>query len=495
MRKNSGILLPISSLPSPYGIGTLGKEAKQFIDFLSDTKQTYCQILPIGPTGYGDSPYSSFSSFAGNPYFIDFNDLVKRGYLKKSEFSTIKWSHKTSEVDYERLYRNRFLVLRHTVKRVMRKSKESFESFVEDEKDWLVDYALFMVIKNLCEGKPIEDWPEKFRKWDKKELKRIQEEYKDEIIFYEIIQYLFFTQWKELKEYANQKGIQIIGDLPIYVARDSVEVWSSPHVFQLDEDLRVKKIAGCPPDAYAPDGQLWGNPLYDWKYLKRTKYQWWMKRIHQQLRFYDVLRLDHFRGFESYFVIDAYEETARNGVWKKGPSSHFIQAIRKEFKNISIIAEDLGFLTPEVKQMLKDSTFPGMKVVEFAFDELSLDNDYLPHHYPSNCVAYLGTHDNDTVMGWMKNLSKETYQFAKKYYQVKTKKELYHAMVNSLFESKAKTVIIQLQDYLLLDSKARINTPSTLGGNWLWRMKPNQITSKEKKDIKELTERYHRERK
>ena len=487
--------MPISSLPSPYGIGTLGKEAKEFINFLSDTKQTYWQILPIGPTGYGDSPYSSFSSFAGNPYFIDFDDLVKQGFLKRNEFSNIQWGNKKDVVDYERIYKNRFNVLRKTVNRVLKKSKKEFEKFIEEEKEWLIDYALYMVIKNLCEGKPIEEWPDEYRRRNQKILKQIQEDYKDEIIFYEVIQYLFFEQWKVLKEYAHKKGIKIIGDIPIYVARDSVEVWVSPKVFQLDDDLRVQKVAGCPPDGFAVDGQLWGNPLYDWKYLKKTKYAWWMKRIRQQLRFYDVLRLDHFRGFESYFAINANEDTARNGEWEKGPGIHFFKAIHKEFKDISLIAEDLGFLTPKVKKLLKDSNYPGMKVLEFAFDEHSLENEYLPHHYERNCIAYLGTHDNDTVKGWMRNLSKETYSFTKSYYNVKTKNDLYHAMMNSLFESKAQTVIIQMQDYLFLDSHARMNTPSTLGGNWLWRMKQDAITPKIKKDIIELTKRYNRERK
>ena len=494
MKRSAGILMPISALPSPYGIGTLGKSAKQFVDFLVSTKQSYWQILPLGQTGYGDSPYASFSSYAGNPYFIDLDDLVKRGYLKKEEFSSIKWYRKVDSIDYELLYQNRYKVLHYTVNRVLKKSKEDFESFIQSEKDWLLDYALFMVIKDLHHGGALETWKEPYKKRDKKILQAIKDEYHEEIVFYEVIQYLFFLQWNELKRYANKKGIQIIGDLPIYVARDSVEVWASPKVFQLDEDLNAKKVAGVPPDGFTEDGQLWGNPLYDWKYLKRTKYAWWIKRIHHQLKFYDVLRLDHFRGFESYFAIDAKEDTARNGWWEKGPGIDFFHQVKKQLGSINMIVEDLGYLTPGVKKLLRESKYPGIKVLEFAFYEGSMKNEYLPHNYKKNCVAYIGTHDNETLVGWLKGLSKEPMKFAKEYYKVTKKDELYEVMMKSVFHSKAELVVIQMQDYLKLDNRARMNTPSTLGGNWMWRMKPNALTETVKKEVQRYTIVGNRER-
>lgn len=487
MKRAAGILMPITSLPSPYGVGTLGKSAREFVDFLVLCKQSYWQILPIGPTGYGDSPYASFSSFAGNPYMIDLDELAKQGLLKKEEYQKIVWAHDETHVDYEKLYHNRFTVLRFAVKRLLEKEKKAFQQFQKEEKGWLEDYALYMVIKQLQGGKEVAEWETPYRKRDKKHLQEVKKEYQDEILFYEGIQYLFFMQWHALRSYANQKGIQIIGDLPIYVARDSVEVWANPEVFQLDENGRVTKVAGVPGDGFTPDGQVWGNPLYDWKYLKKTKYAWWIKRIKQQFRFYDVLRLDHFRGFEAYCAIPAGDTTAHNAIWEEGPGLPFIQQIKKEIPKANMIAEDLGFLTDGVREMLKKSKLPGMKVLEFAFDERSPYNAYLPHTYPTNCVAYLGTHDNDTLVGWMKSKSKETIRFAKEYYGIRTNKELMDTMIRSLHLSVADLVMIQIQDYLGLGSEARINAPSTLGGNWLWRMKPNAITKATIKKIKDAT--------
>ncbi|MBR2067876.1 MAG: 4-alpha-glucanotransferase [Solobacterium sp.] len=492
MKRSAGILLPISSLPSNYGIGTLGIEARKFIDFLVEAKQSYWQILPIGPTSYGDSPYSSFSSFAGNPYFIDFDLLEEEGLLKKEEYQKINWGKNKEDIDYGLLYEKRFMVLHKAVDRLYRTQKKEFLFFCEEEKYWLEDYASYMAIKNSLGGISLENWPKALRKKEKKVLQETKEKLKDEILFFKAIQYLFFKQWQALKAYAKEKGIGIIGDLPIYVARDSADVWANPEVFQLNKDGKPTLVAGVPPDYFSEDGQLWGNPLYDWKAMEKNQYDFWMKRIYQQFRFYDVLRIDHFRGFESYYAIKANAKNAKVGSWKKGPGKTFFTILEKKMKGKEIIAEDLGFLTDKVYALLEDCGYPGMKVLEFAFSPDDQIGRYLPHNYDENCIVYLGTHDNDTVVGWLKTAEKSHTKRAKDYFQLNEKEGYNWGMIRGAYSSVAKLAIIQCQDILGLDNAARINIPSTVGMNWRWRMKKNALKKKDAKRLADLCALYQR---
>ncbi|MBQ6356561.1 MAG: 4-alpha-glucanotransferase [Solobacterium sp.] len=476
MKRSAGILMPLSALDGPYGIGTMGRQARKFVDFLARAGQKYWQILPLGPTGYGDSPYSCFSSFAGNPYLIDLDLLADRGLLRKEEFEWLYWGSDPCRVDYHALYEYRDRVLRMAVTRLLEEDPQHVRQFAEKEKDWLRDYALFMTAKKVYDGQPFTQWPVKLRRHDAKELERFAAEHEDEIMFWQAVQYLFFMQWTALKQYAGQRGIEIIGDLPIYVSPDSVEAWSSPGVFQLDRQGKPKEVAGCPPDGFSADGQLWGNPLYNWRAMKKDGYAWWTARIRQQLRFYDVLRIDHFRGFAGYYAIPAGEETARNGVWKKGPGIDFFRTVEAQLPEMKIIAEDLGFLTPDVLEMLAETGYPGMKVLEFAFDPDDPDNEYLPHNYTENCIVYAGTHDNDTIQGWMANTPKESTDLARQYMGLNEQEGYHWGMIRTAYTSVAKIAVIQLQDFLGLGSEARMNTPSTLGNNWVWRVRPGAYT-------------------
>ena len=487
MKRSAGILMPLSALDGPYGIGTMGRQARKFVDFLARAGQKYWQILPLGPTGYGDSPYSCFSSFAGNPYLIDLDLLADRGLLKKEEYEWLYWGGDPCRVDYHALYEYRDRVLRMAVARLLAEDPQHVIQFAEKEKDWLRDYALFMTAKKVYDGQPFTQWPDKLRRHDARELERFAAGHGDEIMFWQSVQYLFFMQWTALKQYAGQRGIEIIGDLPIYVSPDSVEAWSSPGFFQLDRQGKPKEVAGCPPDGFSADGQLWGNPLYNWRAMKKDGYAWWTARIRQQLRFYDVLRIDHFRGFAGYYAIPAGEETARNGVWKKGPGIDFFRTVEAQLPEMQIIAEDLGFLTPDVLEMLSETGYPGMKVLEFAFDPDDPDNEYLPHNFTENCIVYAGTHDNDTVQGWMANTPKESTDLARQYMGLNEQEGYHWGMIRTAYTSVAKIAVIQLQDFLGLGSEARMNTPSTLGNNWVWRVSPGAYTDDLADRIAQLT--------
>lgn len=470
--RRSGILMPISSLPSPYGIGTLGKEAWKFADFLAAGGQSCWQLLPVGPTSYGDSPYQSFSSFAGNPYFIDLDLLAEEGLLDGGEFRSLDWGDDPERVDYGRMYAARFGVLRMACGRLLARGEPDFPAFCGEQADWLEDYALFMALKDRHGGAPWSQWPEDLRLRRPGALARARKELAEEISFWKGVQYLFFRQWRALKRHANGLGLSIIGDLPIYVSGDSADVWASPEQFQLDGEGLPTEVAGCPPDGFAPDGQLWGNPLFDWERMRGDGYAWWLRRISFQFRLYDILRIDHFRGFDSYYAIPYGEPTARNGTWRPGPGIGFFQAVNRALGEKEIIAEDLGFLTPSVCRLLRDSGYPGMKVLEFAFDSRDGVGDYLPHRYPARCVAYTGTHDNDTIQGWMASAPKQDVDFAKAYLRL-NKREGYHwGMMRSLWASPADLAVVQFQDLLGLGSEARMNIPSTLGGNWQWRALP-----------------------
>ena len=469
--------MPISSLPSPYGIGTLGAEARKFADFLAAGGQSCWQLLPVGPTSYGDSPYQSFSSFAGNPYFIDLDILAEWGLLEPEEYQFLNWGNDPGQADYELLYKNRFQVLRLAVSRLSRGDKFEMRGTLWGA-DWLEDYALFMALKDKFGGASWLDWPEELRLREPASLALARKELAAEIDFWKWVQHLFFSQWWSLKEYVNQKGISIIGDLPIYVALDSADVWANPEQFQLDENGRPTEVAGCPPDGFSADGQLWGNPLFDWEKMKEDGYAWWLKRIAWQFQICDTLRIDHFRGFDSYYAIPFGDDTAKNGRWRPGPGIDFFKIVNKTLGKKDIIAEDLGFLTPSVKKLLKQSGYPGMKILEFAFDSRDTGSDYLPHCYPTHCVVYTGTHDNDTIQGWMASAPKKDVSFAKAYLRL-SKREGYHwGMMRSAWASPADLAVMQFQDLLGLGSEARMNIPSTLGDNWKWRALPGAFDEK-----------------
>ena len=424
MRK-AGVLLPISSLPSPWGIGALGAAAREFIDFLAAAGQSFWQILPLGPTSYGDSPYQSFSSWAGNPYFIDLDDLAAEGLLERQEYQRLNWGEDPARVDYGLLYKTRYPVLRKACARLLERGDARFHSFCLGEADWLEDYALFMALKERFDGRSWQEWPQPIRLREPAALEAARTQLAGEVNFWRGVQYLFCQQWKKLKSYANEKGVSILGDLPIYTALDSADVWASPKQFQLDDRGCPTEVAGCPPDAFSEDGQLWGNPLFDWERMKRDGYQWWLHRVGYQLCLYDALRIDHFRGFESYYAIPYGDTTARNGRWRPGPGLDFFQAVNSALGKQNIVAEDLGFLTPEVHRLLEETGYPGMKVLEFAFGSRELGSAYLPHCYPTNCVVYTGTHDNDTIRGWMASAPRKEAAFAKEYLRL-SRGEGYH---------------------------------------------------------------------
>lgn len=481
----------ISSLPSPYGIGTMGKEARKFADFLEKAGQKYWQILPICPTSYGDSPYQSFSSFAGNPYFIDLETLCKEKLLKKSECESFPWGENPHYVDYGVMYQSRYQLLRLAFNRFKKDIPDEFYTFCKKEAEWLEEYALFMALKDAHGGVAWFEWEDELRLRKPEALEAARREYADNILFYKMLQYLFYKQWWSLKEYVNGKGIEIVGDVPIYVAGDSADVWANPSQFYLDENLNPIDVAGCPPDAFTADGQLWGNPLFRWDEMKKDNYEWWTKRVKAMSKLYDIVRIDHFRGFDSYYAIPAKDTNAKNGEWRQGPGMDLFKTLKRRLGKLNIIVEDLGFLTPSVLKLVADSGFPGMKVVQFAFDSREGSN-YLPHTYPTNCVVYTGTHDNDTIMGWMKTAPKASVKFAKEYLNL-TKEEGYNwGMMRGAWGSVADTAIVTMQDIIGAGSEARMNTPSTLGGNWEWRATSDQIDNKLAKRVYKYMEMYGR---
>lgn len=490
MRK-SGILLHISSLPSDYGIGTMGKEAYKFVDFLKEAGQGYWQILPVGPTSYGDSPYQSFSTNAGNPYFIDLDTLAEEGLLKKSEYENLDWGGHKNYVDYNALYNNRFKVLKKAFNRFKKGNLDDFYAFLQENEKWISNYAMFMSIKDVYDGKPWLDWGDGLRNHDGHSLWEFSNEHGDEIMFWEFLQFKFFEQWNALKKYANENGVQIIGDIPIYVALDSADVWVYPDLFQLDTNRIPTAVAGCPPDAFSPTGQLWGNPLYNWDRHRECGYNWWIDRIKSATELYDVVRIDHFRGFEGYYAIPYGDETAENGEWRKGPGIELFSAVKGALGELPIIAEDLGFLTEDVHKLLRDSGFPGMKVLEFAFDPREPSN-YLPHTYTQNSIVYIGTHDNDTIRGWLSDLDSDTFAFCRQYLDAAKDEDIPERLIKTALSSVSDTAIIQMQDYLGLGSEARMNIPSTLGYNWKWRMSKRDITKKLAKKIAVMSGTYAR---
>ncbi len=489
MERNAGVIMHIASLPGKFGIGTFGKEAYDYVEFLLKSGLKYWQILPLGQTGYGDSPYQSFSAFAGNPYFIDFDILNKEGLLHEEEYLNENYGDNVEYIDYGLLFDVKYNVLRRAYNNFKNldnlELREEFEKFNEENKDWLDDYSLYMAVKGKFN---LVSWQE----WDE-DMERYKRELSDEIEFWSFIQFMFFKQWNALKTFANEKGIQIIGDMPIYVAEDSADVWSNPDAYLIySETLKPISVAGCPPDAFSATGQLWGNPLYDWNYMEKNHYKWWIKRVKESLKLYDVLRIDHFRGFESYWEIPYGEETAINGRWVKGPGIKLFNAIKEELGEINVIAEDLGFLTDEVMQFLNETGFPGMKVLQFAFDARE-ESNYLPHTYINNCIAYTGTHDNDTFRGWFEVTgNKSDIDYCKEYLAL-TEEEGYNwGFIRGAWSSVSDVSVALMQDFLNLGNETRVNVPSTLGTNWKWRAKEGSYTDELADKIYKYTKMYGR---
>ncbi len=486
-QRGSGVLMHISSLPGPYGIGTLGKNAYQFIDFLREAGQSYWQILPVCPTSYGDSPYQSFSTFAGNPYFIDFELLEKDGLISKSDYEGIDWGSNKSYVDYGLLYVKRHELFAKIQEYFEKNTPADYKAFCKKNAWWLNDFALFMAVKDAHNGIAFLEWEDDIRMREEKAVKEWTKKCARRIEYYKMLQYLFFKQWNDLRAYAAKNDIKIIGDIPIYVAADSADVWTHPENFKLNKKRVPVEVAGCPPDAFTELGQLWGNPVYNWKQHKADGYGWWKQRLKASLEIYDILRIDHFRGFESFYTIKYGMPDAKLGVWRKGPGANLFKEVKNEFGDVPIIAEDLGFMTDEVRAMLKKCAFPGMKVVQFGFDGTA-DNAYLPDNYPENSIVYTGTHDNDTILGWTETGSPNEVENAMKYLKVEEKADVREAMMKAALNSKSFVCVLTMQDLIGLGHEARMNTPSTVGDNWKWRATEKQITKKIAAWLKKATE-------
>ena len=493
MDRSSGVIMHISSLPGKYGIGTFGEEAYKFGDFLKEAGQKYWQILPLGPTSFGDSPYQSFSAFAGNPYFIDFDLLRKDGLLEKEDYESVDFGSNEEDIDYGIIFRNKMKVLRKAYENSKSKDIKELKLFIEEEDAWLDDYALYMSVKNSFDLRSWQTWDEDIRLRKPEAMFKYKEDLKDDISYWKFLQFEFFKQWTKLKTYLNELGIEIIGDMPIYVAEDSADVWANPDAFMLDkETLRPLKVAGCPPDIFSATGQLWGNPIYDWNHMEKDHYKWWIDRIRQSFKIYDVLRIDHFKGFESYWSIPYGDKTAENGEWVKGPGIKVFNAIKDALGDVNIIAEDLGTLTEETIKLRNDTGYPGMKILTFAFDS-DYNNPFLPHNYDKNFIVYTGTHDNDTVRGWMEKTGEKEYVEKAIEYLKWTEEEGYSwGFIRSAWSSVADIAIAQMQDFLDLGNSARMNLPSTLGINWRWRMKARAYDNKLAKRMKEMTKIYGR---
>ena len=488
--RESGILMPVSSLPGPYGIGCFGAEALKFVDFLAAAGQHIWQLLPLSPTGYGDSPYQSCSAFAGNPYFIDLDALKADGLLTAAQLKAEPWGTDPLSVDYGTLYTSRYKVLRAAYAAWREKYAgrfgcahyypDDYYAFTLTNESWLNDYAMYMALKTANGMKSWAEWPREYRLRDAGALAEFAAGQEEEIGFWKFLQYEFAVQWKKVKDYANEKGIKILGDIPIYVSADSVDAWVGGELFELDAQGGFARVAGCPPDCFSADGQLWGNPLYNWPYHKQTGYAWWVRRVRHALGIYDLLRIDHFRGFDTYWAIPAGSSTARTGKWENGPGMDLFRALEAALGKLPIIAEDLGDLVPSVRKLLADSTFPGMKVLQFAFG--GGDNEYLPHNHVKNCVVYPGTHDNTTLTDWWVNSATEKEKAtaaaylhltpckptAKEVAAVRTDTARI-ALLRAALGSVADRAIIPMADWLGLGAEAHLNTPGKLGGNWAWR--------------------------
>ena len=488
--RGAGILLPVSSLPSPYGIGTLGRDARAFIDYLKLAGQRYWQVLPVGPTSYGDSPYQSFSAFAGNPYFIDLELLLRQGLLRENELEEIGIPVDSSCVDYEALYLTRLPLLRRAYVR-FRPEEGGYASFCWKNRHWIEDYALSMALKGENGGREWLRWEEPLRHRKRHAMEEARRRLADDIGFWKFCQYQFYRQWRDLRHYAASQGIRIIGDMPLYVAQDSADVWSHPELFELGGNGHPLRVAGVPPDLFSKTGQRWGNPLYDWKRLEETAFDWWRRRMEMNASRFDVTRIDHFIGIARYYAIPASCETAVEGRWIKGPGRKLTSVLDEAAGDSRILAEDLGVLHPAVKQLLERCGYPGMKVLLFAFDG-GLDNDHLPHRYKRNQAVYGGTHDNETIAGYCARRTDEELRFLMEYLGVHGREDIPRAMLRAAYASVADLAVFQAQDLLELDNTARMNEPSTLGGNWRWRLLPGQLTEELAQRLRKLAVLYER---
>lgn len=493
--RQSGVLMHISSLPGKYGIGTFGQSAYDFVDFLVRTKQRYWQILPLGTTSYGDSPYQSFSAFAGNTHFIDFDLLIEKGWLHQEDLQGVDFGQEVHQVDYAKIFHGHRLVLEKAIATMKEKGlPEDYWKFLDENDFWIHTFAEYMAIKEHFGLKAWTEWEDqsiRLRQHDA--LEHYRQMLVEQIDYHRIAQYLFFTQWHALKDYANAKGIEFVGDMPIYISADSADMWANPHFFKTDEEGRPSVVAGCPPDAFSEIGQLWGNPIYDWEAMKNDGFTWWVARLRESFKIYDMVRIDHFIGFASFWEIPAGEETAVNGYRVEAPGFELFDTIKYHLGDLNIIAEDLGVLTDKVIQLRDKTGFPGMKVLQFAFDPEG-DSIEMPHNHSNNVVAYTGTHDNDTILGWYeKEVSEESKIFLDRYSNRREGESVHHALFRLLFGSPAFMVVVTMQDLLGLDGSSRMNLPNTLGGNWVWRMTQDQLTPAIEADLLELTETYRRE--
>ena len=493
-KRQSGVLMHISSLPGKYGIGSFGQSAYDFVDFLVRTKQRYWQILPLGTTSYGDSPYQSFSAFAGNTYFIDFDILIEEGLLNEADVKGADFGDDPRKVDYAKIFDARRPIMEKAVARFLKADDLSdYESFVEQNAAWLEVFAEYMAIKEHFDNLAWTEWPdEAIRRREAASLASYREKLADKLTYHRVTQYLFFKQWLKLKAYANEHHIEIVGDMPIYVAADSADVWAQPHFFKTDAVGKPTCVAGCPPDEFSETGQLWGNPIYDWEAMDKDGYAWWIERLRESFKIYDIVRIDHFRGFESYWEVPAGSETSASGKWVKGPDYKLFAAVKEALGDLNIIAEDLGFMTDEVIELRERTGFPGMKILQFAFnpDDESIDS---PHLAPNNSVMYTGTHDNNTVLGWYKDeIDDATRQYMAQYTNRKEYETVPHAMLRTIFASVSFMAIATMQDLLELDSAARMNYPSTIGGNWTWRMTAEELNPIVEGELYSLTKTYRR---
>lgn len=486
MRRSSGVLLHITSLPGRYGIGALGKQARQFADFCRQAGLSWWQVLPVGPTGYGNSPYQSDSVFAGNPQLIDLEELTAQGLLTRKECGAPDWGKQKDRVDFERIKaeKPKLLRLAFSRARVQQELWEKVERFCRQEGSWLSDYALYLAIKEEQGGSPWQQWPQELRLRYPQALAKARERLREQTEYHSFVQYLFYTQWQSLREYCNRKGVRLIGDIPIYVAPDSCDTWVNTRLFEYDENCQPLRVAGCPPDYFSKTGQLWGNPLYRWDVMEREDFAWWVERIGAMSRLFDLIRIDHFRGFAGYYAIDAGEQTAEHGRWERGPGEKLFTRLREQLPQARLIAEDLGTITPDVEQLRDRFGFPGMKVLQFAFSPQE-QSSYLPHNCPKRAVIYTGTHDNDTSRGWARSAGKQERRMAATYMGVKKEKDFAWGLVRTAWVSPCELAIAPMQDFLNLPSAARMNTPSTVGDNWVWRMEEQPGKALAKK-IREL---------
>lgn len=494
-KRASGVLMHITSLPSPYGVGTFGQAAYEFIDFLVETKQTYWQILPLTTTSYGDSPYQSFSASAGNTHLIDFDLLAEKGWLDQADYAGINFGENPARVDYARIFDARRPILEKAVRAFLAdaKVKKTYQDFLSEQASWLPDYAMFMALKEHFGNRALQEWDDRSAILREEErLNRYRAELAEVIAYHQVTQYFFFSQWARLKAYANEHHISIVGDMPIYVSADSVEVWTQPKLFKLDEHRRPLCVAGCPADEFSPDGQLWGNPIYDWNYHAQTGYAWWIDRIRESFKLYDYLRIDHFKGFSDYWEIKAEAKTANDGAWQPGPNYALFEAVKDALGDLPIIAEDLGYIDDRAKKLLADCGFPGMKILQFGFYDTRGQSIDIAHRCVPHSIAYTGTHDNEVVNGWYDHLSAEQQDYVNSYTNRREEEKITHAMLRTLFATVSNTAIATMQDILDLPADSRFNLPATVGGNWEWRMVPGQLTQEHRNLLTTLTTLYQR---